>query len=217
MESLKNSEYFRNNEEWKRIRETVNPVLIRPNNRSLLFPKIVNINNEFVELIREIRNTYTFEAPNDFIMEIRRWTLGNILQAILDDGLGMKRNDLKTTQLLKNISRCTELAFEMDVMPPLWKFVSTPSSKEMLSVSDEIQKTLENLVDDAIQSMDLSKKEEEQSVLQRLVSIDRKIACVTVIDMLLAGLDTVSMVVDILLIAYILKFLNKSTRTTKDE
>lgn len=157
-----------------------------------MFPKIVNINNEFVELIRQIRNTYTFEVPDDFIMEIRRWTLGNILEAVLDDDLGMKRNDLKMTQLLKNISRTTELAYEMDVMPPVWKFVSTPSSKEMISVLDEIQDTLENLVDNAIQNINLSKKEEEQSLLQRLVSIDRKLACVTVIDMLLAGLDTVS-------------------------
>lgn len=169
----------------------MNPIFINPTNNKLFLPKIMNINNEFVKLIKEIRNPKTFEAPDDFILEIKRWTLRNILGIALDGDFGIKRDDSKVLQLLKDISKTTELSFELDVIPPVWKFVSTPNSKAMISVLDNIQTTLEDIVDEAINNMDMTKKKEEQYVLQKLVSIDRKLATVMVMDMLSTGLETV--------------------------
>lgn len=146
----------------------MNPIFINPTNNKLFFPKILSINNEFVKLIKEIRNPETFETPDDFILEIKRWTLRNVLGIALDGDLGTKRNDPKIVQLLKNLSRTTELSFELDVIPPVWKFVSTSNSKAMMSVLDDIQNTVEDIVDEAINNMDMTKKKEEQYMLQRL-------------------------------------------------
>lgn len=161
-------------------------------NKSMLLPRIENINKDFVKIINEIRDPHTFEAPDNFIMEIRLWTLRNILSIIFDEDLGPKLNDHKITKLLENISRTTELAFELDVLPPIWKLVSTANSKEMTSVLNEIHETLEGLVNEVIDNLDSSKREEEQSILHKLVSIDRKLACVVTMDMVFAGLEGVS-------------------------
>lgn len=165
----------------------MNPILMSQSINKTLLPKIVSINNEFVKLIKEIRDPRTLEAPDNFIMEIRLWTFKNILAIIFDRDLGLKLSDPETAMLLKNISRTAELAFELDILPPVWKLVGTASSKEMLSVLDEIHKTMEHLLNQGLDDI-----KEKKSIFQKMVSIDRKLAFIMVIDMLLAGLDTVS-------------------------
>ncbi|KAL5280274.1 hypothetical protein ACFFRR_004320 [Megaselia abdita] len=164
----------------------------------MFFPKLLRINKDFVERIREIRSSETFEAPDDFLQEIKRWTFENILAIALDKEFGfikINRDNPEFLRLLKNTSRTTELCFELDVMPPIWKFVSTASSKEMMSILDETQIILEKYVNEAIENMKVEEKE-DKSVLQKLVSKDRKLACVMVMDMLGAGLDTVCITLD---------------------
>lgn len=160
----------------------------------LFFPKIQHINKEFVERIKEIRSLKTFEVPDDFVWDIKRWTFENIASIALDKEFGLlrkNRDDSEIVRLFQNINRTTQLSFELDVMPPVWKFIGTANSKEMMTILDEIQATFEKYVNEAIQTMNITNKEEDQSVLQKLVAIDRKLASVIVMDMMLAGLETV--------------------------
>lgn len=62
----------------------------------------------------------------------------------------------------------------------------------MMSTLDGIQSFFEKCVNEAIENIDLSKPREHQSILQKLVNIDKKLAVVMVVDMLLAGVDSVS-------------------------
>lgn len=176
---------------------------MNPTNVKLYFPKVLNANNELVERIREIRDPKSFVVPDDFILEINRWTFENVVAVALDKELGLIRKNrdnpeaLKVFELLHNVFR---LMYELDVKPPFWKIIKTHAFKEMMTTLDGIQVFFEKCVNEAIETMDMSKKYEDQSVLQKLINIDRKLAVIMVIDMLLAGVDTVSYYMHIVII-----------------
>lgn len=185
----------RNGEDWGKVRTAVNPILMNPTNVKLYLPKLLNVNNEFVERIREIRDPKTFVVPDDFILEINRWTFENVVAVALDKELGLirkNRDNPEALRVFELLHRVFQLMYDLDVKPSLWKIIKTPAFKEMMSTLDGIQAFFEKCVNDAIEELDMSKPYEKQSVLQKLINIDRKLGVIMVIDMLLAGVDTVS-------------------------
>lgn len=185
----------RNEEEWGKIRTAVNPILMNPTNVKLYFPKVLNANNEFVHRIKEIRDRETFVVPDDFISEINRWTFENVVAVALDKELGLirkNRDNPEALHVFQLLHRVFQLIYELDVKPPFWKIIKTPAFKEMMSTLEGIQVFFEKCVNESIETMDMSKKYEDQSVLQKLISIDKRLGVVMAVDMLLAGVDTVS-------------------------
>lgn len=166
-----------------------------PTNVKLYFPKVLIANNEFIERIREVRNPETFVVPDDFLSEINRWTFENVVAVALDRELGLIRKNRDNPEAMKTfklLSRVFQLMYDLDVKPPFWKIIKTPAFKEMMDCLTGIQKFLEKYVNEAIEALDPTKKYEEQSVLQKLTNVDKKLATVMAMDMLLAGVDTVS-------------------------
>lgn len=159
------------------------------------FPKILNANNEFVERIREIRNPETSVVPDDFLMEINRLTFENVVAVVLDKELGLiktHRDNPEAIKVFKLLNRVFSLINEVDVKPPFWKIIKTPPFKEMMTSLNGIQTFFEKCVNEAIDTMDMTKKYEDQSVLQKIINVDKNLAVVLTMDMLLAGVDTVS-------------------------
>lgn len=63
-----------------------------------------------------------------------------------------------------------------------------------MDVFDEITNIIKGHVDAAVQRLDASKGSDrsDRSVLEKLLEINREIAIVMALDMLMAGIDTVS-------------------------
>lgn len=176
------------------MRSAVNPILMNPTNVKVYFPKILNSNNEFIERIKEIRDPKTFEAPDDFVTEINRWTFENVVAVALDKELGLIRKNRDNPEALrafKYLHRIFQLIYDLDVKPPIWKIIKTPAFKEMMTSLDYLHNYFEKHINECIETMDMSKREEDQSVLQKLIKIDKKLALVMTMDMLIAGVDTV--------------------------
>lgn len=185
----------RNDKEWGEIRTAVNPVLMNPTNVKVYFPKVLNVNNEFVERIREIRDPKTCVVPDDFLSEINRWTFENVVAVALDKELGLirkHRDNPEALRVFEYLHKIFQLIYELDVKPPIWKIIKTKPFKEMMASLDAIQNFFEKCVNEAIATMDMSKKYEDQSVLQKLINIDKRLGVVMTVDMLLAGVDTVN-------------------------
>lgn len=89
------------------------------------------------------------------------------------------------------------LAYELDVAISFWKYYNTPKFQELMSIFDQMTKAIMYYVDRAAKRLDSrnlseSEGEADRSVLEKLLSIDRRIALIMAYDCLLAGVDTVN-------------------------
>lgn len=152
--------------------------------------------------IRAIRDPNTFEAPKDFIEHINRWTLESVSVVALDKQLGLlKENSEKSANvmlLFKSLDEFFTYAAVLEVQPSLWRYIHTPMMKKLLNAFDNIQKVTLEYVNEAVERLDseakrgIVKPPSEQSVLEKLLKIDKKVATIMAMDMLMAGVDTVS-------------------------
>uniref|UniRef100_A0A1A9W2D9 Cytochrome P450 n=1 Tax=Glossina brevipalpis TaxID=37001 RepID=A0A1A9W2D9_9MUSC len=184
-------------EKWGTFRKTVNPVLMQPKNVKLYMHKMSEVNREFIERIRAIRDPSSLEVPATFEEEINRWTLESVAVVALDKQLGLineNRNNSEAKKLFVALNEFISLLYEIEFKPSLWKYIHTPTFKRLMGALDTLQEITTNYVREAIERIEKQNntvpKRGEKSVLEKLLQIDKKIAEVMAIDMLLAGVDT---------------------------
>lgn len=187
-----------NDEEWSRIRTVVNPVLMQPRNAKLYLNKMLEVNNEFLLRIREIRDPVTEEMPATFEDEINRLTFESIAVVALNQEIGLirkNRNSEVATKLFQGLRNFFDLVLELDINPSLWKIVKTPNFKKMMANYDvmyDVSMKYINLALESIKNEKHERAEEDKSVLEKLITIDKRIAIVMALDLLMAGVDTTS-------------------------
>jgi cytochrome P450 family 12 len=164
------------------------------------------ISQEFIGRLRSIRDAAN-ETPPNFSEEVNRWTMESISCIALDTRLGVLSDytiDEKSKQFIKSVRAFFNLAFQVDVNPPIWRWFSTPTFKKLIATSDELTEIVGNYVDEAIERLERNPTPEgqEAGVLEKLMKINKHTAKVMAFDMLLAGADTVRLNFD----AFILKF-----------
>nr|AAL48134.1 RH04586p [Drosophila melanogaster] len=186
---------------WGDFRTVVNPVLMQPKNVRLYYKKMSQVNQEFVQRILELRDPDTLEAPDHFIDTINRWTLESVSVVALDKQLGLLKNSNKESEALKLFHYLDEffiVSIDLEMKPSPWRYIKTPKLKRLMRALDGIQEVTLAYVDEAIERLDKEAKEgvvrpeNEQSVLEKLLKVDRKVATVMAMDMLMAGVDTTS-------------------------
>ncbi|XP_061391253.1 cytochrome P450 CYP12A2 [Musca vetustissima] len=189
-------------EAWGSFRSAVNPVLMQPKNVQLYFNKMSQVNKEFMERIRKIRDPETLEVPDNFEEEINRWTLESVSVVALDKQLGLitkNRDDPTPKRLFKALTDFFQASGDLEFQPSIWKYIKTPTFKKAIRSLDEITDITKMYVDEAFERIaeeNKNRKEEkpesEKSVLEKLIKIDKQIAMVMAMDMLMAGVDTTS-------------------------
>ncbi|KAH8310566.1 hypothetical protein KR044_001967, partial [Drosophila immigrans] len=183
-------------ETWSKFRYTVNPVLMQPKTIRLYYREMSNVHKEFIERIREIRDSRTFEVPHDFEDEINRWTLECVSLIALDKQLGLfkdNRNDPRAKKLLDSLVEIFAIGAEIELKPSPWRYIATPLFKRAMRVMDTIQELTVGYVNEAVERLERNpsnKPDHEKSVLERLLKIDKKIATVMAMDLMLVGVDT---------------------------
>ncbi|XP_068140583.1 probable cytochrome P450 12a4, mitochondrial [Drosophila tropicalis] len=186
---------------WGDFRSIVNPVLMQPKNVRLYYKKMSLVNQDFVECIKAIRDPKTLEAPEDFLDYINRWTLESVSVVALDKQLGLLRKSGKDDQamlLFRSLDDFFDLTADFEMKPSLWRYINTPKLKRLMKSLDNIQNTTLSFVDEAVKRLEEETKqgvvrsESEQSALEKLLKIDKKVATVMAMDMLMAGVDTTS-------------------------
>ncbi|XP_073817035.1 cytochrome P450 CYP12A2-like [Musca autumnalis] len=189
-------------EKWGTFRSTVNPVMMQPKNVRLYFHKMSEVNKEFMERIRNIRDPETMEVPGNFEEDINRWTLESVSVVALDKQLGLitkNRNDPTATRLFQSLTDFIQCSMEIEMKPSIWKYYKTTTFKKLLASLDGVMDVTKSFVEEAIARLEEERKQgvpekpdAEKSVLEKLIKIDRKIAMVMAMDMLMAGVDTTS-------------------------
>ncbi|XP_030369986.1 cytochrome P450 CYP12A2-like [Scaptodrosophila lebanonensis] len=190
--------YFRQGETWGSFRSAVNPVMMQPKTVRLYYQKMSQVNKEFIKRIRDIRDGESYEVPASFEEEINRWTLESVSVVALDKQLGLiseNRDNSKAKKLFNSLTQFLRLTAELEMKPSLWRWVATPNYKKLIRTLDDIQEVTIGYVNEALdrlESQPSDKPEHEKSVLEKLLKIDRRVATVMAMDMLMAGVDTTS-------------------------
>lgn len=127
----------------------------------------------------------------------------------------------KASQLIKAVDDFFTLSFELEVKPNLWRYIKTAKYKKLMKVFDNmteyalkciVNKIIDRTpilffdfhlfclfsatlfyIDEGIKKLENkpSDQNREQSVLEKLLKIDKHVAMVMALDMFMAGVDTV--------------------------
>lgn len=149
-----------------------------------------------------MRDPVTFEAPEDFENEILRLTFETVCSVALNRQLGLirkNRDDPRAKELMSSVRQFLIESFDLEVQPAFWKFIKTKRFKEMMRILDRLTDLCDSYIKEAWADIEQDKEGKltteagrEKSVLEKLAKIDHKIAVVTAIDLMMAGVDTVS-------------------------
>ncbi|XP_030370355.1 probable cytochrome P450 12e1, mitochondrial [Scaptodrosophila lebanonensis] len=189
-----------NGPEWGKMRTAVNPILLQPRNARLYIKNLLQVNNEFLQRIRNIRDPNTLEMPDDFAEDIRRLVLESIGSVALNTHLGLlgaQRESEEAKQMIKALENIIEIGFELDMLPAIWKYVPIPKFKLMMRSLDTITDICIKNIEEAINRIESTAKDSqvtndadlEKSLLEKLLRHDRRTAIIVAMDLLFAGTD----------------------------
>ncbi|ALC47670.1 Cyp12e1 [Drosophila busckii] len=180
---------------WSKMRTAVNPILLQPRNAKLYAANLLQVNDEFLERIRLIRDETTQEMPADFAEEIRRLVLESICSVALNTRLGLlaeNRESEEAKQLLAALENIVELGFLLDMLPPIWKYLPVPSFRTLMRSLDIITDICYGHIQRAMQRIEQHEQTAagmERSLLEKLARVDRQTALIIALDLLFAGTD----------------------------
>lgn len=122
------------------------------------------------------------------------WAFESISYVALNTRMGLltDRPDPSAALLAQHMSDFFNYSFKYDVQPSIWPYYKTPGFKKFLETYDQITEITTNYIETAIERF----KQEEQHtgnkcVLEQLLALNKQVAVVMAMDMLMAGLDTV--------------------------
>ncbi|XP_011292420.3 probable cytochrome P450 12c1, mitochondrial [Musca domestica] len=184
-----------NGAQWGRFRHAVNPVLMQPRNTVLYIEPTQKVNNDFIERIREIRHPTTLEVPEDFLREIKRLAFESVAVIALDKELGLVRNKNavpEAQELFNNLQTFNASLYDLGIKPSIHRYIKTPTYKKFEKSMDTITDICRRHVEETLQRIEGRGADDGKSVLEKLVKIDRKIATIMAVDMLMFGVDPTS-------------------------
>uniref|UniRef100_W8BVC2 Putative cytochrome P450 12c1, mitochondrial n=1 Tax=Ceratitis capitata TaxID=7213 RepID=W8BVC2_CERCA len=184
-------------EDWGKFRHAVNPILMQPKNAKLYMEPMQKVNSEFIQRIRDIRDPVTLEVPDNFISDINRLSFESVAVVALDHEFGLirKNPDSKEARLLfDSLTTFLNALYDFGVKPSLYKYIKTPSYRRFEKSMDTIFDITNRYANEALARLERNpaKAGQERSVLEKLLKVDRKIAIIMAMDMLMAGVDTTS-------------------------
>uniref|UniRef100_A0A182PZ56 Uncharacterized protein n=1 Tax=Anopheles epiroticus TaxID=199890 RepID=A0A182PZ56_9DIPT len=181
-------------EKWQKVRTIVNPVMMQPKTIKLYIEQVDEIAREFMTLVADMRDAKN-ELPKDFDQWLNRWALETMGVLALDTRFGVLKAEQseEAKQIIGLVRNIFELTYHLDVEVSLWKYISTPSYKKLMRVFDDLTHLIMAKIDEA--KLRLEKEPSNsanQSVLEKLLKINKHVAVIMSLDMLVAGIDTTS-------------------------
>ncbi|KMQ98129.1 cytochrome p450 12a2 [Lasius niger] len=185
---------------WHDFRSKVNPHMMQPRAIKAHVTQIGDISNEFVEKMRALRDPTTLELPNNFRNELYKWALESICSIALDCRLGCLKSNLAADSESQIMINCVhdifDLAYRLDLLPSLWKIYNTRNLKKFFRVLDTLNGIASKHIEQAKAKLHETTSDDtnlhDRSILEKLLRLDKQTARVMALDMLTAGVDTVS-------------------------
>ncbi|XP_063919256.1 cytochrome P450 CYP12A2-like isoform X2 [Zophobas morio] len=185
-------------EDWFKFRTIVNPIMMQPKNIAQYTDKMNLVADELVENIKYLATqNKDGEMPSDFKNELYKWALESVAVVTLDTHLGCLKQGLKPDaepeKMIYSATQFFDLMYKLDILPSVWKLVSTKDWKKFVGVLDFMIQTNIKYINralDKLEKEEVDTENEIKSVLQQLLKKDRKVAISMAISMMVAGIDT---------------------------
>ncbi|XP_016972287.1 probable cytochrome P450 301a1, mitochondrial [Drosophila rhopaloa] len=190
-------------EPWREFRSRVQkPVLQLSTIRRYLQPLEV-ITEDFLVRCEQLLDGNE-ELPEDFDNEIHKWSLECIGRVALDTRLGCLESDLKPDSEPQQIIDAAKYALRnvatLELKAPYWRYVPTPLwtryVKNMNFFVGVCMKYIQSATE-RLKTQDPSERAGEPSLVEKVIlsEKDEKIATIMALDLILVGIDTISMAV----------------------
>lgn len=107
------------------------------------------------------------------------------------------RNNPDAERLIECSRLNFHYSFKLDIQPSMWKVIRTPTFYKSMKVQEDIFRITHKYCQETLKEIEEKKQrgennQEVYSILEKLLLIDEKLAVVMAMDLLLAGVDTVS-------------------------
>lgn len=151
-----------------------------------------------------IRDPKTGLLNGVFFEELQKWSLESMCYIALNRRLGLLtgKADVDALKFARNIDIFFHNIYLYDVLPSIWPYYKTKGFKKFLKIYDEITDTCLRFIEEAkaLKQQQTTNGTDEQNgglgIFGKLVNIHDQVALVMAIDMLMAGIDTVSVYTD---------------------
>uniref|UniRef100_A0A146LD79 Putative cytochrome P450 301a1, mitochondrial n=3 Tax=Lygus hesperus TaxID=30085 RepID=A0A146LD79_LYGHE len=186
-------------EKWRIFRTKVQRPALQLSVVKKYIAPIQEVTDTFIQRMLDMRNENQ-EMPADFDNEIHKWSLECIGRVALDVRLGCLEPNLPENSEPQNIIDCAKFALRnvaiLELKAPYWRYFPTPTWYKYINNMDFFREVCLKYINKS-QSNLKSKNvdEDELSLLERILvkEKDPKIACIFALDLILVGIDTISM------------------------
>ncbi|XP_073836139.1 probable cytochrome P450 12c1, mitochondrial [Musca autumnalis] len=192
-------------ENWGKFRHMVNPVIMQHKNTKLYIEPLQKINAEFIERIRQQRDPQTLEVPSNFIYDINRLSMESVAHIALDKRMGLLQNQPLSEEakaLFDNLFTFGDAIYELGIQPSIYRYIKTPAYKRFEKAMDVVYEICNKYVRETLERLEANPNPagEEKSILEKLLKLDRKMAIITAIDLLMGGVEITSTVLSAIFI-----------------
>ncbi|XP_026478811.1 cytochrome P450 12b1, mitochondrial-like [Ctenocephalides felis] len=183
--------------EWQDIRTAVNQIMMQMKTARQYVGWVDEIALDFIKRLETLLDSER-KVPKDFLYEMDRWSMESIARIAIDTRLGCldlhQPENADGFRLIKSLSRYFDLAYQVEILPSMWKYVSTPKFNEIMDIFDCFTEISIKHIQKAIKRLEENPTIDESnlSVLEKLLKIDPQIAIIMALDMFFAGVDTTS-------------------------
>ncbi|XP_053964586.1 probable cytochrome P450 12b2, mitochondrial [Anastrepha ludens] len=188
-------------ERWFRIRQKINPIMMKMQSMREELPEIDCIAKELVDKIDVMRDPKTGMLTTDLVKELRMWSFESVCYVALNSRLHLVsgKADADALRMSDTMAEFLQSTYEHDIAPSIWIYYQTPSFKRLMRMHDDLTEITRKFVDTALERIEAEGNKEASGVFEKLLRVDKNIAVVMAIDMMFGGLDTTSSTVIIAL------------------
>ncbi|KAK7603884.1 hypothetical protein V9T40_004157 [Parthenolecanium corni] len=189
-------------EAWREFRSKVQKPVLQPQTVKKYIDPIENITDDFINRMIDMLDSNR-ELPAYFDNELHKWSLECIGQIALDVRLGCLNANLGSDSEPQKVIDAAKYALRnigiLELKFPFWRYLPTTIWRNYVRNMDFFVEVCMKYINEALERLktkDLT-KEKDLSLVERILVMepDPKLACVLALDLILVGIDTISMAI----------------------
>ncbi|KAJ9583058.1 hypothetical protein L9F63_022600, partial [Diploptera punctata] len=189
-------------EPWREFRTKVQKPILQLQTVKKYIKPIEDVTKHFIHRFVNIKEKVN-EMPADFDNEIHKWSLECIGRVALDVRLGCLDKNLPVNSEPQKIIDAAKYALRnvaiLELKAPFWRYVPTPLWTRYVKNMDYFIQVCMKYIDAAVERLRTKESVDERdlSLVERILASepDPKTAYILALDLILVGIDTISMAV----------------------
>ncbi|XP_063596349.1 probable cytochrome P450 49a1 isoform X2 [Penaeus indicus] len=183
-------------EEWWRVRRLIQTYSMRPKIVVQYLPQMDLVAKEFVERIAKLRDGEN-ELPENFVQELFKWSLESVCLVTLNRRMGCLEGRPEGLKIIETSSKMFEAVTDCEYGVHWWKFIPTPSYRNLKASHDIMLGLAIEAVQHAQETLvTRGDSEGELNLVESLIGtpgLSFEDVVTHIIDFFLAATDTTSM------------------------